>query len=54
MPRTSIREVRTPNDSGISVATATRASAATGTLIRKTEPHQKLSSSQPPSSGPTG
>ena len=46
--------LRAPCDSGISRATATRASTTTGTLIRKTEPHQKLSSSHPPSSGPTG
>ena len=54
MPGTSIRRPRAPCDSGISVATAIRASTATGTLIRKTDPHQNLSSSQPPSSGPTG
>jgi hypothetical protein len=54
IPRMSIRLLRAPCDSGISSATATSASTTTGTLIRKTEPHQKLSSSQPPSSGPTG
>ncbi len=41
-------------DSGISTATAISASTTTGTLIRKTDPHQKWSSSQPPSSGPSG
>ncbi len=54
IPGMSIRLLRAPCDSGISSATATSATATTGTLIRKTEPHQKLSSSQPPSSGPTG
>ena len=54
MPGRSIRRPRAPCDSGISVATAIRASTATGTLIRKTDPHQNLSSSHPPSSGPTG
>jgi hypothetical protein len=30
------------------------ASTTSGALIRKTEPHQKVSSSQPPTSGPSG
>ncbi len=35
-------------------ATATRATAITGTLMRNTEPHQKCVSSQPPRIGPIG
>ena len=41
-------------DSGIRNATAISASTTTGTLIRKTDPHQKWSSSAPPTSGPIG
>jgi hypothetical protein len=53
-PSKSTRGRRALRDSGISSATATRATTTTGTLIRKTEPHQKLSSSQPPRIGPIG
>src|SRR5699024_304555 len=37
---------------GATVRVASRVIATTGTLIRKTEPHQKNSSSRPPSTGP--
>ena len=40
--------------SGTNSATAIRPTATSGTLIRKTEPHQKWSSSQPPRIGPSG
>ncbi|GAA0239834.1 hypothetical protein GCM10009527_040620 [Actinomadura nitritigenes] len=40
-------------DSGSSRAPATTSTAITGRLIRKTEPHQKRSSSRPPTRGPT-
>ncbi|GAA2796614.1 hypothetical protein GCM10020219_079760 [Nonomuraea dietziae] len=39
-------------DSGRVSAATIRTTTITGTLIRKTEPHQKLSRSSPPSSGP--
>jgi hypothetical protein len=38
---------------GMKTAAATSATTTTGTLIRKTEPHQKNSSRAPPISGPT-
>ena len=50
---TSIRAGASPFDSGSSSRPATSASTITGTLIRKTEPHQKRSSSAPPTSGPS-
>ncbi len=50
----SSRGRRALRDSGISTATASSASAITGTLIRNTEPHQKWVSSQPPRIGPIG
>ncbi len=40
-------------DSGSSRVPATRNTATTGTLTRNTEPHQKCSSSAPPTSGPS-
>jgi hypothetical protein len=39
-------------DSGTSTATSVTPATTMGTLIRKTEPHQKCSSSTPPSTGP--
>ena len=39
-------------DSGTRTNTAAAPSTVTGTLIRKTEPHQKWASSRPPSTGP--
>jgi len=53
-PGTSSRGARGLRDSGTSAATATSPSTITGTLIRNTEPHQNLSSSQPPTIGPIG
>ncbi len=41
-----------PLDSGISSTAARTATAATGTLSRKTAPHQKCAMSAPPSTGP--
>ncbi len=41
-----------PLDSGMSTSEATMASAAIGTLIRKTAPHQNQAISAPPSTGP--
>ena len=38
--------------SGSSIGPTTSSSTMTGTPIRNTEPHQKYSSSTPPSSGP--
>ncbi|CAM5260716.1 hypothetical protein SCYAM73S_05022 [Streptomyces cyaneofuscatus] len=40
-------------DSGISLMPTTTSTAITGRLIRKTEPHQKCSSRNPPTTGPT-
>ena len=39
-------------DSGTRKSAATTPMTVTGTLIRKTEPHQKCVSSRPPSTGP--
>ena len=39
---------------GTRTSTATRASSATGTFIRKIQPHQKLVRSHPPMIGPRG
>ncbi len=39
-------------DSGTMNSTSSAPTATIGTLIRKTEPHQKWSSSRPPSTGP--
>ena len=39
-------------DSGTSTATAIAPATVTGTLIRKTEPHQKWASSTPARTGP--
>ena len=36
------------------MATATNATATTGRLMRKTQPHQACDNSQPPSTGPSG
>jgi hypothetical protein len=41
-------------DSGIRSDTASSATAITGTLMRNTEPHQNVVSSQPPTIGPSG
>lgn len=40
-------------DSGISLMPTTTRTAITGRLMRKTEPHQKCSSRNPPTTGPT-
>ena len=40
-------------NSGSSLGPSTSSSAITGTANRKTEPHQKCSSSSPPATGPT-
>jgi hypothetical protein len=53
-PAKSTRGRSALRDSGIRIATAIRATTTTGTLIRKTDPHQKWSSSTPPTSGPIG
>ncbi|GMA36599.1 hypothetical protein GCM10025876_28030 [Demequina litorisediminis] len=42
-----------PRDSGSSHAPAMTRMTTTGTLMRNTEPHQKCSSSAPPTRGPT-
>ena len=44
--------LRGRGSSGTRKRPATRPTITTGTLIRKTEPHQKCSSSQPPVTGP--
>ena len=54
MPSGSRRRRSLLRDSGSRTMTATSATATMGTLMRNTEPHQKLVSSQPPSMGPTG
>ena len=41
-------------DSGTSASTATRPSSATGTFMRKIQPHQTWLSIQPPTIGPSG
>jgi hypothetical protein len=41
-------------DSGSSTSTATSASASTGRFIRKTQPHHRFDSTQPPTIGPSG
>ncbi len=41
-------------NSGSSLGPSSNSTAITGTLIRKTEPHQKFSSSRPPVSSPIG
>jgi SLT domain-containing protein len=54
IPARSSRRRRSERDSGISALAASRPSAATGTFIRNTQPHQACESSQPPTIGPTG
>ncbi len=39
-------------DSGIRIGPSTTSAIMTGMLIKKTEPHQKCSSNQPPTKGP--
>ena len=53
-PGTSMLSLLWPRDSGIRKITAASALTTIGTLMRKTEPHQNLSSSQPPRIGPRG
>ena len=53
-PAKSTRGRSALRDSGIRIATAIRATTTTGTLIRNTDPHQKWSSSAPPTRGPIG
>src|SRR6202020_121710 len=45
---------RAERDSGSRKTTATTATTTIGALIRKTEPHQKWSSRNPPTIGPIG
>ena len=54
MPGKSKRGRFEARDSGSRSVTAASAIATTGTLIRKTEPHQKWSSRKPPTIGPIG
>ena len=54
MPGTSKCGRRSLRDSGTNAAAAASATSTTGMLMRKTEPHQKVVSSQPPSRGPMG
>ena len=54
MPAGSIAGRWEARDSGTSVSTARRPIAATGTFMRKIQPHQKLVSNQPPKMGPMG
>ena len=54
MPGKSRRGRFAARDSGSRNVTATSAIATIGTLIRKTEPHQKWSSRKPPTIGPIG
>ena len=49
----SIRASPSPRDSGTKARPATMTMAITGRLIRNTDPHQKCSSRNPPTSGPT-
>ncbi len=51
-PTRSIRPGLGSRDSGTSTKTATTPAMTIGTLIRKTEPHQKCSSRKPPKTGP--
>jgi hypothetical protein len=51
---TSARPAFGSRNSGRSRGPSSRSTAITGTLIRKTEPHQKFSSSRPPVSSPIG
>src|SRR5215469_1533050 len=53
-PSASTLNLLCPRDSGIRKITAASAITTIGTLMRKTEPHQNLSSSQPPRMGPRG
>ena len=52
VPTGSKRLIVVSREVGTIRAMATRATAMTGTLIIRTEPHQKCSSSQPPVTGP--
>src|SRR5438445_786239 len=54
MPAGSIAGRWEARDSGTSVSTARRPIAATGTFMRKIQPHQQLVSNQPPTMGPMG
>jgi hypothetical protein len=49
---TSSRPASGSRNSGSNTGPSTSSSSITGTAIRKTEPHQKYSSSAPPTSGP--
>ncbi len=49
----SMRPGRGSRDSGSSRTAATRKIRMIGTLMKNTEPHQKCSSSQPPTTGPS-
>ena len=51
-PTRSRRGVWRSFDSGTNASAAPMATMATGTLTKKTEPHQKCSSNQPPVMGP--
>ena len=51
-PTRSMRPGFGSRDSGTRAPTRARPSSTTGTLIRKTDPHQKRSSSAPPTIGP--
>ena len=51
-PRKSTRGAAGSRDVGTKSCPPTRATTTTGTLTRKTEPHQKCSRSQPPVTGP--
>ena len=51
-PSRSGRGASPRRDSGTRVSAPTIASSTTGTLTRNTEPHQKCSTSRPPSTGP--
>src|ERR1043165_9483276 len=51
-PTRSILPGRGSRDSGTSTVTSTTPAMTMGTLIRKTEPHQKCSSNSPPTIGP--
>lgn len=54
MPAKSIRWPGLPGTAGSSRASSTMPTAISGTLSRNAEPHQKVSSSQPPTTGPSG
>ena len=52
VPTGSKRLIVVSREVGTTRATAIRATAITGTLMNRTDPHQKCSSSQPPVTGP--